>query len=205
MSSNIHPEFERFLKRTDREKHLKQKSIVIWLYGLSGSGKSTLANALDRRLHKNGFHSYTLDGDNLRTGLNNGLGFSDEDRYENIRRAAEVAKLFLEAGTIVITSFITPQKKFRSLAKEIIGAADFLEVYLQCSFEQCAKRDVKGLYQKAQKGQVEQFTGHKSTFEAPDETALVIDTENQTLDHSVAKLYQAARPKIIAPGGTCTT
>lgn len=196
MPENIYPEFTRFLKRSDRQTRLNQKSMVIWLYGLSGSGKSTLANALDRRFHDSGFHSYILDGDNLRTGLNHGLGFSDEDRHENIRRAAEVGKLLLEAGIIVIASFITPQNALRSLAQNIIGPNDFFEAYLQCSFEQCAKRDVKGLYKKAQKGEVAQFTGKTASFEAPDNAHLVLDTEHESLDESLEKLYQTVVKKV---------
>ena len=152
MVENIHTEFHRMLGRTDKEKILGQKGKVLWLYGLSGSGKSTIANAAERKLNGAGRFTQILDGDNIRSGLNADLGFSDEDRLENIRRISEVAKLFLNAGCITLTSFITPKAELREMARKIVGPEDFLEVYVHASFETCAKRDVKGLYAKAKAG-----------------------------------------------------
>ena len=149
---NIHTEFHRMLGRDAKEAQLKQRGHVFWFYGLSGSGKSTLANALERRLAERGFVTKILDGDNIRSRLNADLGFSDEDRQENIRRIAEVARLFLDAGIIVITSFITPKQALRAKACELVGSEDCTPVYIEASFETCAQRDVKGLYAKAASG-----------------------------------------------------
>ena len=192
---NIHPIFDSILDRSAKEKLLNQRAKVIWMYGLSGSGKSTLANALERRLHDEGVLTKILDGDNIRSGLNNNLGFSDEDRTENIRRIAEVAKLFLNAGVATIASFITPRKDLRELAEKTIGEQDFVEVYVKCSFKTCEQRDVKGLYAKAKAGGVKQFTGKDSGFEEPSAgKALVIDTDELSLEASLDKLYNFVRP-----------
>ena len=196
---NIHPTFGQLLDREAKEALLNQRGLVVWLYGLSGSGKSTLATALERRLHEEGVFTQVLDGDNIRTGLNNNLGFSDEDRSENIRRIAEVAKLFASAGVVTITSFICPRNELRTLAREIVGQADFLEVYVECSFETCEQRDVKGLYAKAKAGQVQNFTGRDSSFEAPeprDAADLILNTDNQAEGESLEQLYQAVRPRV---------
>ncbi|MFV1996042.1 MAG: adenylyl-sulfate kinase [Verrucomicrobiales bacterium] len=193
---NIHPEFERMLGRSDKETLLRQRGCVLWLYGLSGSGKSTLANALERRLHAQGVFTQILDGDNIRSGLNGGLGFSDEDRRENIRRVAEVAKLFRDAGVVTIASFITPTRSLRALARDIVGAADFREIYVKCSFERCAQRDVKGLYAKAAAGGVERFTGVDSGFEEPGDPQgahLVMDNEGEENETWLDKLYEFAK------------
>ena len=197
-ADNLHPIFDRVLGRPEKETRLKQRSLVIWLYGLSGSGKSTLAVALERRLFADGFTTQLLDGDNVRTGLNRGLGFTDADRAENIRRVAEVAKLFTQAGLITICSFITPLRTLRQSAREIIGAEDFFDVYVKASFETCARRDPKGLYAKAGAGGVKQFTGKDSAFEEPaaGEVTLVIDTEAETPETSLNRLYAAVRTKI---------
>lgn len=198
-SDNLHPIFDRVLGRADKEAKLRQRGHVIWLYGLSGSGKSTLAIALERRLHAEGFTTHLLDGDNVRTGLNRDLGFSDADRSENIRRIAEVAKLFTQAGTVVLASFITPQRAHRELARSIVGSADLSEVYIKASFEACAARDPKGLYAKAKAGGVKQFTGKDSGFEEPAADAagvLVIDTEAGTPETSLAQLHAAVLPRI---------
>ena len=195
-SEDIHPEFARQLSRADREALLKQRACVVWLYGLSGSGKSTLANALDRRLYSEGFFSVILDGDNLRSGLNSNLGFSDEDRHENIRRAAETAKMLLHNGIIVLASFITPQQALRDCVRETLGSADLLEVYLDCSFEKCAQRDVKGLYRKAERGQLKAFTGQDATFEKAETADLILDTESQSQETCLDQLYQAAIGRI---------
>ena len=202
---NIHPTFGQLLGREAKETLLNQRGLVVWLYGLSGSGKSTLATALERRLHEEGVFTQVLDGDNIRTGLNNNLRFSDEDRSENIRRIAEVAKLFAMAGVVAITSFICPRNELRTLAREIVGQADFLEVYVECSFETCEQRDVKGLYAKAKAGQVQNFTGRDSSFEAPeprDAADLILNTDNQAEGESLEKLYQAVRPRVALGQGT---
>ena len=202
---NIHPTFGQLLGREAKEALLNQRGLVVWLYGLSGSGKSTLATALERRLHEEGVFTQVLDGDNIRTGLNNNLGFSDEDRSENIRRIAEVAKLFASAGVVTITSFICPRNELRTLAREIVGQADFLEVYVECSFETCEQRDVKGLYAKAKAGQVQNFTGRDSSFEAPeprDAADLILNTDNQAEGESLEQLYQAVRPRVALGQGT---
>ena len=202
---NIHPTFGQLLDREAKEALLNQRGLVVWLYGLSGSGKSTLATALERRLHEEGVFTQVLDGDNIRTGLNNNLGFSDEDRSENIRRIAEVAKLFASAGVVTITSFICPRNELRALAREIVGQADFLEVYVECSFETCEQRDVKGLYAKAKAGQVQNFTGRDSSFEAPeprDAADLILNTDNQAEGESLEQLYQAVRPRVALGQGT---
>lgn len=196
---NIHPIFRRLLGREDKEKRLRQRGKIIWLYGLSGSGKSTLANALERKLYEEGFSTQVLDGDNVRTGLNNNLGFSDADREENIRRIAEVAKLFLNAGIVTINSFITPKKSLRESARRIIGSDDFIEVYVECSFETCERRDVKGLYAKAKAGGVKEFTGRDSAFEPPERADLVINTDGRSLDESLETLYQFVKPRITIP------
>jgi len=184
------------LGRSDKETLLKQKGIVIWMYGLSGSGKSTLANALERKLHSEGMMTQVLDGDNIRSGLNTDLSFSDKDRLENIRRIAEVAKLFKEAGVTTLTSFITPTKELREQAREIVGTEDFLEIYVKASFEKCAQRDVKGLYAKAQAGGVDNFTGMGSDFEEGNNADLVVDTENQSLEQSLQTLYEFVAPRL---------
>ena len=196
MTENLHPITDRLLKRSDRETVTQQRSKVVWMCGLSGSGKSTLASALEKRLYAEGKLVYVLDGDNIRTGLNSGLGFSDEDRLENIRRIAEVSKLFADAGLVAINSFITPNASLRAMAREIIGKDDLIEVYVKASFETCMKRDVKGLYAKAEKGLVPQFTGKDSGFEEPEDSDLVIDTEAMTIEESLDKLFHFVFPKL---------
>jgi len=187
--NNIHPEFSRQLGREDKQSLLGQRGIVLWLCGLSGSGKSTLANALERQLHTEGKYVIILDGDNLRSGLNADLGFSDEDRNENIRRTAEVAKIFSNNGAIVILSLITPQEKFRTQAREIIGDS-YREIYIKADFETCQQRDVKGLYAKQAKGEIKNFTGAGSNFAEPANPDLVIDTDALTEEESLKKLIE---------------
>lgn len=201
MSSNldhIYPVFDKMLPREAKEELLGQRGAVIWMYGLSGSGKSTLANLLERRLHEAGRMIKVLDGDNIRSGLNSNLGFSDEDRQENIRRVAEVAKLFSEAGIITITSFITPNNELREIARGIIGSNDLLEVYVKASFETCAERDPKGLYAKVKAGEVKQFTGKDSAFEEPNNPDLVVDTEALSEEESLSLLLEAVQAKVSA-------
>ena len=196
MSENLYPISDRLLTRAEREAALGQRSKVVWLCGLSGSGKSTLAIALERALHEQGKHVYVLDGDNIRTGLNKGLGFSDEDRRENIRRIAEVSKLFCDAGLITINSFITPTTELRRIARDAIGKDSLLEVYVKASFETCRKRDVKGLYAKVDQGLVPDFTGKDSGFEEPVDSDLVIDTERQSVEESLEALLAFVRERI---------
>jgi adenylylsulfate kinase len=197
MSSHLYPEFARMLGRADKERLLGQRGLVVWLYGLSGSGKSTIANALERRLHAEGWLTQILDGDNIRSGLNRNLGFTDADRAENIRRIAEVARLYLHTGIVTLTSFITPRRELRALAREIVGPADFLEVYVRASYETCAARDPKGLYAKVQAGEVRHFTGKDSDFEEPAEGDDVVwlDTEKDDLPACVEALYQLILPR----------
>ena len=186
------------LDRDAKESQLKQRGHVFWLYGLSGSGKSTIANAVERRLVEQGIVTKILDGDNIRSRLNKDLGFSDEDRHENIRRIAEVARLFLDAGIVVLASFITPRRALRALAAESVGKADFTPVYIQASFETCAKRDVKGLYAKAASGEVAHFTGKDSSFEIPEgsDADWIISTESETEESSVDKLFDRILPMV---------
>ncbi|WP_020529644.1 adenylyl-sulfate kinase [Flexithrix dorotheae] len=184
------------IKKEDRARLKKHKPVVLWFTGLSGSGKSTLAGALEQKLFEEEMHTYILDGDNIRTGLNKGLTFSDEDRKENIRRISEVAKLFADAGLIVLTAFISPFKEDRALAKSLIGEVEFMEVFVDCPLEVCEKRDVKGLYQKARDGKIKKFTGIDSPFEAPENADIVIHTDQQTLEASVEQLYKAVINRI---------
>jgi len=185
---NIHPIFDSVLQRNDKEALLKQHAMVVWMVGLSGSGKSTLAKAVEKELYNQGFLTQLLDGDNLRTGINNNLGFSEADRLENIRRAAEVAKLFCNAGLITICSFISPTEEIRTIAKDIIGAQDFTEVYVNAPFEVCEQRDVKGLYKKARNGEIKNFTGLDAPFEAPQNPAIEIRTHEQSMETCVKQL-----------------
>jgi len=191
MAEHIHPIFDRLLQREDRERRLQQRSKVLWLTGLSGSGKSTIAQHLERRLHNEGFFAQVLDGDNIRAGINNNLGFSIEDRQENIRRIAEIARLYLESGIITMNSFISPTREIRAFARDIIGAADFIEIYINAPLEVCEARDVKGLYQKARSGEIKGFTGIDSPYEAPE-----IRTDQLSIEEAVEQLYQAIQPKI---------
>jgi adenylylsulfate kinase len=197
-NNDIHTEFHRMLDRDAKEAKLGQRGHVFWFYGLSGSGKSTLANAIERRLVEQGIVTKILDGDNIRSGLNKDLGFSDEDRRENIRRISEVARLFLDAGIVVLASFITPKRRFRADAADIIGKDDFTPVYVQASFETCAARDVKGLYAKADAGKVAQFTGKDSAFETPDvvDKDWIISTESKTEESSVDELFERILPLV---------
>ncbi|RYD62916.1 MAG: adenylyl-sulfate kinase [Verrucomicrobiaceae bacterium] len=193
--SNIHPEFHRFLQRSDKQSLLKQQGLVIWMCGLSGSGKSTIANATERVLHQQGRFTVILDGDNLRTGLNANLGFSDTDRLENIRRIAEVAKILVSQGVIVFVSAITPRGELRDLARGLIGD-DLFEVYIKASYEACEKRDVKGLYAKAARGEIEHFTGKDGSFEPPQNADLILDTEASTVEDAAFELLESIRERI---------
>ena len=193
--SNIHPEFDRFLNRFEKEKLLKQRGIVVWLCGLSGSGKSTIANAAERVLHQQGKFTTILDGDNLRSGLNANLGFTDDDRLENIRRFSEVAKIFVSQGIITFVSAITPRGELRDMARGILGN-DMFEVHVKASYEACEERDVKGLYAKAAKGEIKHFTGKDGSFEPPSNPDLVLDTETTSVQDATSELLEAIRQKI---------
>jgi len=192
---NIHPEFHRFLHRQDKENLLGQRGIVVWLCGLSGSGKSTIANAAERVLHQQGRFTTILDGDNLRTGLNSNLGFTDQDRMENIRRVSEVAKIFVSQGIITFVSAITPRGELRDMARGLLGK-DLFEVYVKASYEACEKRDVKGLYAKAARGEIAHFTGKDGSFEPPQNADLILDTETTTIEDAAFELLEAIREKI---------
>ena len=176
------------LSRSDKEELLGQKGVMLWFTGLSGSGKSTVAIALERELQKRGLLCRILDGDNIRSGINKGLGFTAEDRRENIRRIAEVAKLFVDTGIITIAAFISPSNELRRMASDIIGAEDFKEVYISTPLEVCEARDVKGLYAKARRGEIKNFTGISAPFEAPEHPALSIDTSKVSLEDSVKQI-----------------
>ena len=194
--NNIYPIFDRMLGREDKEALLKQRSVMVWFTGLSGSGKSTIAIALERELHKRGLLCRILDGDNIRSGINNNLGFSAEDRVENIRRIAEVSKLFIDTGVITIAAFISPNNELREMASAIIGKDNFLEIYVNTPIEECERRDVKGLYAKARKGEIKDFTGVSAPFEAPEHPALSLDTSVLSLEESVNKLLELILPKV---------
>ena len=196
MNNHIYPIFDQTLQRNDRENMLNQKAKVIWFTGLSGSGKSTLAIALERELHQKGILCYLLDGDNIRTGINNNLGFSETDRTENIRRIAEVSKLFADCGVVVLAAFISPTTEIRNQASEIIGKDDFVEVFVSTPLEVCEQRDVKGLYKKARAGEIPNFTGISSPFEAPEKPALDIDTSQYAMGTCVEMMLDTILPLI---------
>jgi adenylylsulfate kinase len=193
---HIYPVFHKILQREDKEKRLNQKAKVIWFAGLSGAGKTTLAKRLEEELFNRNFMVQILDGDNIRSGINNNLSFSEEDRKENIRRIAEVSKLFLNCGIIAINSFISPTKEIRQIAKQVIGKDDFIEVYINAPLSVCEKRDVKGLYAKARRGEIKDFTGITSPFEIPAGADLEIRTDLMTIEESVEKLLEFLLPKI---------
>lgn len=193
---NIYPIFDQMLSREDKETLLGQRGMMLWLTGLSGSGKSTVAIALERELHKRGLLCRILDGDNIRSGINNNLGFSEEDRIENIRRIAEIGKLFVDTGIITIAAFISPNNDLRQMAARIVGSEDFLEIFISTPLEECEKRDVKGLYAKARRGEIKNFTGISAPFEAPEHPALSLDTSKMSLEESVRSLLELILPKV---------
>ena len=177
-------------KRSDREKLKNQKGCVLWLTGLSGCGKSTIANLLEQSLNGKGYHTYLLDGDNIRHGLSRGLGFSEEDRLENIKRVAEASKLFVDAGIIVIASFISPLKKHRQTAKEIIGSGDFVEIFVDTPFHECLKRDTKGWYKRALNGEIESYTGVDSPYEKPEKPDVHINADDINAEEGVGRIVE---------------
>ena len=192
---HIYPIFDRMLSRTDKETLLGQRGMMIWFTGLSGSGKSTIAIALERELHRRGLLCRILDGDNIRSGINNNLGFSPEDRIENIRRIAEVGRLFVDTGIITLAAFISPTNEMRRMAARIIGEDDFFEVYVSTPLEECERRDVKGLYAKARRGEIKEFTGISAPFERPEHPALTLDTSRLSLEESVKQLLDLIEKK----------
>ncbi|MEJ6794157.1 MAG: adenylyl-sulfate kinase [Flavobacteriales bacterium] len=195
-NKNIHPIHDSLLNKEEKEAQLNQKAITIWMTGLSGSGKSTIAKHLERSLSNNGFITKVLDGDNVRIGICNNLDFSTQDRIENIRRISEISKLFIDGGIITINSFISPTIEIRKMAKDIIGPESFFEIFVDADLETCEKRDVKGLYAKARKGEIKDFTGISAPFEKPINADLVLDTNNLTVSQSVEKIITAIKNKI---------
>ena len=189
-ATNIYPIYEKMMTRSDKEQLLGQRGVMVWFTGLSGSGKSTVALGVERELHKRGILCRILDGDNIRSGINKNLGFSADDRKENIRRIAEIGKLFVDTGVVTLSSFITPTNESRHMASEIIGADDFREVYVSTPLEVCEQRDVKGLYARARRGEIKDFTGVSAPFEVPEHPALTLDTSVLTLEESVNKVLE---------------
>ncbi len=198
LPENIHTEFHRFLLADEKSRLLGQRGVVAWMIGLSGSGKSTVAAAVERALHAEGRFTVILDGDNLRSGLNRNLGFTDDDRRENIRRTAEVARLFASQGVITLVSLITPREEFRAMARDIVGEA-YAEIYVRAPYEVCAARDPKGLYQKAASGGIANFTGRDSGFEEPAEPNLVLDTAAESVAECAARLVALLRERFTLP------
>ena len=196
MAEHIHPIFDQLLQRSEREERLQQRSKVLWLTGLSGSGKSTVAKYLERVLFVEGYLPQVLDGDNIRFGINSNLSFSSEDRLENIRRIAEISKLYLHSGIICINSFISPTREMRDLARSIVGSEDFIEVYINAPIEVCEARDVKGLYQKARAGLIKGFTGIDDPYEAPENPELEIRTDQMSIEDSALRIVEYLRPLV---------
>ncbi len=177
------------ITRADREKQLNQRSFVLWFTGLSGSGKSTIANAVEQKLFDSGYKTYTLDGDNIRQGINKGLTFTAEDRAENLRRIAEVAKLFVDSGQICMAAFVSPTLQDRKIVRDIVGDKDFIEVFVNTPLEICEQRDVKGLYAKARKGEIKNFTGISAPYEAPVNPEITVKTENKSVEESAQEVF----------------
>jgi len=196
MNNNIFSIKDTLLQKADKETMLGHKGVVLWMCGLSGSGKSTLARALENALYEKGIQTKLLDGDNLRSGINSNLSFTNEDRVENIRRAAEIAKLFVENGEVVICSLISPTQEIRDQAKNIVGVEDFREVYINASFEVCAQRDVKGLYKKAMAGEIKNFTGLDAPFEAPESPFLELNTGESSFEDCQIELVNKVLKEI---------
>ncbi len=195
-TENIYPIFDQLLQKEAKERMLNQHAKALWMTGLSGSGKSTIGQYLEAQLHKEGYLTQMLDGDNIRSGLNNNLSFTASDRKENIRRIAEVSKLFVNCGIITLNCFISPTKEIRDYAKSIIGEKHFLEIFINAPLEECEVRDVKGLYKKARKGEIKNFTGIDSPYEAPQNPDLEIRTDQMTIQESADKIYKFILPYI---------
>jgi len=193
---NIFTVFDDILQRKDKEELLNQKSKVIWMTGLSGSGKTTIAKGVERYLHSQRILNQLLDGDNIRVGISNNLSFSSADRSENIRRISEVSKLFMNCGIITLNCFVSPTIAIRQIAKDIIGEENFIEIYINASVETCEDRDVKGLYKKARKGEIKDFTGISSPFEPPEKPNLEVNTSELSIEKSVQKVLDYILPII---------
>jgi len=191
MGTNIIPHSYK-ITRTDREKSKGHNSFLIFLTGLSGSGKSTVANALEQRLHEMGIHTYTLDGDNVRDGINKDLSFKPEDRTENIRRIAEISRLFIDAGVVVLAAFVAPYEKDRNSIKNTVGAQNYIEVFVNTSLEVCEQRDVKGLYAKARRGEILNMTGISAPYEAPQAPDVEV-TEKNSIEESVEIIFKTIK------------
>ena len=196
--NHIFPDKEIFIKKEFKESMLNQSGKVFWFTGLSGSGKSTIASSFEKLLHEKNYYTVVLDGDNIRNGINSNLGFSENDRFENIRRIAEIAKLFVENGAVVICCFISPTHELRKLAQEIIGEP-FVEIFINTPLEICEKRDVKGLYAKARKGEIKDFTGISAPFENPSNPYLILNTENNTIEQNTMDLFLNIKKLIERP------
>lgn len=196
-TKSIYPIFERMEPRSAKESLLSQRGVTLWFTGLSGSGKSTIAIALERYLSSRGHLCRILDGDNIRCGINSDLGFSESDRRENIRRIAEVCKLFTSTGVITLAAFVSPTRDLRRMAAEIIGRDDFVEIYVSTPIEECERRDVKGLYAKARRGEIADFTGVSAPFEAPDAADIVIDTSNIGIEECVRQIMERLATRIV--------
>lgn len=196
MTQNIFPDFTRSIPRDQKEQRLNQKGLVIWFTGLSGSGKSTLTFALEKKLFSEGFFTRALDGDNIRSGINNNLGFSREDRRENIRRIAEVSKLFAQSGVITLAAFISPTNYIRNMAREIIGTDDFFEVFVSTPLEVCEQRDTKGLYARARAGEIKDFTGISAPYEIPDDADFEVDTSGKSVEDCIEPLVELVLKRI---------
>ena len=194
--NTIYPIFDKMLSREDKESLLHQRGIMIWMTGLSGSGKSTVAIGVERELHNRGILCRILDGDNIRAGINSNLGFSEEDRRENIRRIAEIGKLFVDTGIVTIACFVSPTIELREMARKIIGEKDFREVYIATPLAECERRDVKGLYARARRGEVKDFTGISAPFEAPTNPDLSLDTSKMTLKEEVEAVIELINKNI---------
>ncbi len=188
--ASLFPIFDKMLSREDKEQLLGQRGIMIWMTGLSGSGKSTVAIGVERELHRRGILCRILDGDNIRVGINSNLGFSEDDRRENIRRIAEIGKLFVDTGIVTIACFVSPTNELRQMARQIIGEKDFREVYISTPLDECERRDVKGLYARARRGEVKDFTGISAPFEAPEHPDLSLDTSQMTLKEEVEAVVE---------------
>ncbi len=196
MNNNIYTTFEKIKDRYQKEIYLKQRAKVIWFTGLSGSGKTTLASLLEKRLFELNYFCQILDGDNVRSGINRNLKFTEEERMENIRRIAEVSKLFMNCGIILICAFISPTNQMRKMAKEIIGEDDFLEVFVDTPLEVCEQRDPKGLYKRARAGEIKNFTGISSPFEKPENSFMSVDNTNPDIDKTVREMLLKIVPEI---------
>lgn len=190
MKENIYPIYEQMMSRADKERLLGQRGMMVWFTGLSGSGKSTIAMGVERELHKRGILCRILDGDNIRAGINSNLGFSADDRRENIRRIAEIGKLFVQTGVVTLACFVSPTNDVRRLARSIIGSDDYREIFVSTPLQECERRDVKGLYARARRGEVKDFTGISAPFEIPENPAMEIDTSRLSLEESVNRVVE---------------